>query len=738
MRMAQIETWLPCDLDKMVQVVPLKGNVFTADNQANLIGAVVTKNGQAVNITGGVTGYVIRQDGETVVMTGSATANKAYIVLPASCYVVPGRIDIVIKNGTTTLVACSGTVTRTTTDTIVDPGHIIPSIEELLAKIADCEAATTAANTAAANANTKAALADEKATLANTKANLADEKATAANTAAGAANTAAGTANAAATKIDDMTVAASGLAAGASPTVQISEVSGHKHVAFGIPKGDTGATPDISIGTVTTLSPGSSATASMTGTAEEPVLNLGIPAGYDASITSQTDYFQNSTSGTVIPTGTWETTQPTTPQGSFLWIKHHIVWNDNNTTDVYSVSRMGIDGLGSVSSLAIGNLSLSPDASGKITIPLDSTPTESSDNLVNSGSVATQIAGLSARIDALDPESPTGIFTDVAFSIAANQWTLANGIYSFTYSNVLLTSTSGIEVFYDSSLRSAIVGDIFVAKNTGNVVFSTTKAPIGTLTGALRIIDSVTGTIPVHHGGTGAVTAKGARQNLNVSIRPIPVNFGTVTSLPQTRYDADITSDMIPSKWVFGNPAACPNGIKCTTADGSVTLSVPTGATFSGETTISIELVNPRAVVDGGSGQATEQSTADYVQIGAQTLSVQEQAQVRENIDAASDTDLDALSGKVSNYVITKVGGSFSATTIASGIATVESQYIPSESGYTRKGVSLANFTSSEFSSSQIPPQIVETDSGTVFVIGSPSKTYSGLKIRCLLVKNDV
>lgn len=44
-------------------------------------------------------------------------------------------------------------------------------------------------------------------------------------------------------------------------------------------KGDTGATPDIQIGTVTTLPAGSDATASMSGTAENPLLNLGIPKG---------------------------------------------------------------------------------------------------------------------------------------------------------------------------------------------------------------------------------------------------------------------------------------------------------------------------------------------------------------------------------------------------------------------------------------------------------------------------
>lgn len=45
--------------------------------------------------------------------------------------------------------------------------------------------------------------------------------------------------------------------------------------------GPVGATPNIQIGTVETLAAGSAATASMTGTAENPMLNLGIPKGAD-------------------------------------------------------------------------------------------------------------------------------------------------------------------------------------------------------------------------------------------------------------------------------------------------------------------------------------------------------------------------------------------------------------------------------------------------------------------------
>ena len=44
-------------------------------------------------------------------------------------------------------------------------------------------------------------------------------------------------------------------------------------------KGDPGATPNLTVGTVTTLEAGQNATASMGGTAESPVLNLGIPRG---------------------------------------------------------------------------------------------------------------------------------------------------------------------------------------------------------------------------------------------------------------------------------------------------------------------------------------------------------------------------------------------------------------------------------------------------------------------------
>ena len=57
--------------------------------------------------------------------------------------------------------------------------------------------------------------------------------------------------------------------------------------------GPAGTTPNIQIGTVETMAAGSAATASMTGTPESPLLNLGIPKGADGAETIP-DYIQTA------------------------------------------------------------------------------------------------------------------------------------------------------------------------------------------------------------------------------------------------------------------------------------------------------------------------------------------------------------------------------------------------------------------------------------------------------------
>lgn len=276
------------EMDAPLVTRPLVGTLQCTDKKADTIQLAITSGGVAVSLAGSSAVGLFRRpvDGTQVRCPGTISGGTITVPLLDQCYMYAGDFDLLIKltgSGVErTVLRISGYVEAGGGGVIVDPSGSIPSYDDLAEAIAS-------ANTAAANANAKATAADTAATNANTKATAANNAASAANTAASnantkatAADTAASAANNAAAKINNMTVAATGLAAGATPTATISEVSGHKHIAFGIPqgaKGDTGATPALSIGTVTTGAPGTQASASMGGTAAAPVLNLTIPRG---------------------------------------------------------------------------------------------------------------------------------------------------------------------------------------------------------------------------------------------------------------------------------------------------------------------------------------------------------------------------------------------------------------------------------------------------------------------------
>lgn len=125
--MAQIETWLKCDLKQPVTVKNASGTLFTNDKLGNKIGVEVFSDGVAVTVSGTVVGYCVLASGTVVTVAGSHTENKAYIVLPQSAYSVPGMINIIIKldDGTqiTTLGAMVATVFNTHEAEVVDPGQ---------------------------------------------------------------------------------------------------------------------------------------------------------------------------------------------------------------------------------------------------------------------------------------------------------------------------------------------------------------------------------------------------------------------------------------------------------------------------------------------------------------------------------------------------------------------------------------------------------------------------------------
>lgn len=118
------------------------------DISAERFGIRLFRKGVPVQISGGTCiGYFIRHENkDTVIINGgSFSGNEAYITLPESCYTKEGNFSLAIKlidgavTGTFRIV--DGTVIKTLSGDIVDPGGTIPDISELLAVIGRAEAA---------------------------------------------------------------------------------------------------------------------------------------------------------------------------------------------------------------------------------------------------------------------------------------------------------------------------------------------------------------------------------------------------------------------------------------------------------------------------------------------------------------------------------------------------------------------------------------------------------------------
>lgn len=142
--MARIETWFEQDLKRAVKVRYIDGNVFSQDSNGNLVGVRVFDGGTPATLSGSVSASVVRADGSTVAVAGSLSGNSCYVVLPQAAYAFPGVLSIVIKltsgGSTTTLCAVVSNVYQSATDTVVDPGTIIPSVQALITEIENTRA----------------------------------------------------------------------------------------------------------------------------------------------------------------------------------------------------------------------------------------------------------------------------------------------------------------------------------------------------------------------------------------------------------------------------------------------------------------------------------------------------------------------------------------------------------------------------------------------------------------------
>ena len=144
------------------------------DKLAHVLRVRVKAGGEPVDLTGWtVTASVVRQDQATVMMAGRTVGDAAEVTLEAPCYSQSGGFTLSVAIGSEqqliTIFCGRGDVTRTRTDSLVDPGHTIPSVDEIIAQYGLMK-------TAVQNTDAAAKRADDAASGAQKVANDVQKK----------------------------------------------------------------------------------------------------------------------------------------------------------------------------------------------------------------------------------------------------------------------------------------------------------------------------------------------------------------------------------------------------------------------------------------------------------------------------------------------------------------------------------------------------------------------------------
>lgn len=247
------------------------------DQNANVIKLTVMDGNAPADLSGNTAVVLFQRPGDSYVVRcpGSVSGNVISVTLLGDCYLYAGQYYaslILDADGfTRTMLRLAGQIESNGDGPIIDPTGTIPGYEdiariyaELEASLGRSDAATDSANAAAQNANEKAALANEAAGNANV--------------AAGNANGATARANEASESIEGLTVEASDVSYDQPATATVTDVDGHKRIAFGLRQGVPGPVPKLTF-TGETGEPNTDVVITQSGPPEAPVVKLKIPQG---------------------------------------------------------------------------------------------------------------------------------------------------------------------------------------------------------------------------------------------------------------------------------------------------------------------------------------------------------------------------------------------------------------------------------------------------------------------------
>lgn len=179
--------------------------------------------------------------------------------------------------------------------------------------------------------------------------------------------------------------------------------------------------------------------------------------GSPATLSSKSVTYQVSDSGTIIPSGSWGSSIPVVPQGKYLWTKTEVQFNTGDPIVSYSVTRMGMDGSGSVSSVA----GVSPDETGNVTLTAADVGAPTVEEL---NTLATTVGGKQPTTNSLGTETDLADGDFIPFydtSASANKKTLWSNIVAkirtalFGSANGFLKADGSGNISAEGSIKTA-------------------------------------------------------------------------------------------------------------------------------------------------------------------------------------------------------------------------------------------------------------------------------------------
>lgn len=216
--------------------------------------------------------------------------------------------------------------------------------------------------------------------------------------------------------------------------------------------------------------------------------------GDAATVMSKSVTYQVGTSGTTAPSGSWLQAVPTVPQGQFLWTKTDVTFNTGNPITWYSVSRMGIDGTGAVSTVC----GVDPDSNGNVQLTAENISADFGQTVaqalawkqpkINTSGLlkGTGDGGVSAAVAGTDYQSPVKSAT---VTLSANAW--SGNSQTINVSNVTANSLVTVAPVPAAQNRTAYLesGVYCSAQGAGTLTFVCEDVPSVNLNVNVQIIN---------------------------------------------------------------------------------------------------------------------------------------------------------------------------------------------------------------------------------------------------------